>query len=217
MAKMVEIKNISKRYGSRQIFENLSINIEQGEFVSIVGPSGCGKSTLLNMIGLLETIDSGSIYIEGRKLPELNSRKATLIRRNVINYLFQSYALINDMTVMENVLIAMNFMNISKKAKIQKAEEMLDKLKILELKNQKISTLSGGEQQRVSIVRTALKPGNLILADEPTGALDENTANQVFDLIRDLSRTYGKTIIMVTHNRELAQKSDRIIELSSRS
>lgn len=214
MAKMVEIKNVSKNYGNRQIFKDLSLDIEKGEFVSIVGPSGCGKSTLLNMIGLLETMDSGSIQIEGKKLPKLNGKKATLFRRNIINYLFQSYALINDMTVMQNVLVAMNFMNISEKAKIRKAREVLERLEIKKLEGQKICTLSGGEQQRVSIARTILKPGNLILADEPTGALDQDTANQVFSLIKNLNVEHNKTIIMVTHNQQLAERTDRIISLA---
>lgn len=217
MAKMVEIKNVSKKYGSRQIFRNFSLDIEQGEFVSIVGPSGCGKSTLLNMIGLLETVDSGNIRIDGKKLPGLNGKKATLFRRNVINYLFQSYALINDMTVMQNVLVAMNFLDLSPKEKMRRAQDVLERLEINGQKDQKISTLSGGEQQRVSIARTILKPGNLILADEPTGALDENTANQVFSLIKELSTGDHKTIIMVTHNQQLAQRTDRMIALSNNS
>ncbi len=213
MEKMVEVRNVSKRFGNRQIFENFSLEIERGEFVAMVGPSGCGKSTLLNMIGLLETVDGGSIRIEGRKLPKIDGKKATMLRRNTINYLFQSYALINDMTVLENVLVAMSFVNISSKEKMKKAEEILKRVHLYKVKDQKTSTLSGGEQQRVSIARTVLKPGNIILADEPTGALDEVTANQVFELIKDLSKVYHKTVIMVTHNKELAGRADRIVAL----
>ena len=190
------------------------MDIGAGEFVSIIGPSGCGKSTLLNMIGLLESVDSGSILIGGKKLPGLNGRKATSLRRNTINYLFQSYALINDLTVMQNVQLAMNFMNISQKEKLNRAQSVLERLEIGLLANEKVSVLSGGEQQRVSIARTVLKPGDLILADEPTGALDENTANQVFSLIKNLSTEYNKTIIMVTHNPLLAQRTDRVIALT---
>lgn len=214
MERMVEIKNISKRFGNREIFKNFSVDIGAGEFVSIIGPSGCGKSTLLNMIGLLESVDSGSILIGGKKLPGLNGRKATSLRRNTINYLFQSYALINDLTVMQNVQLAMNFMNVSQKEKLKRAESVLERLEIGQLANEKVSVLSGGEQQRVSIARTVLKPGDLILADEPTGALDENTANQVFSLIKNLSTEYNKTIIMVTHNPLLAQRTDRVIALT---
>lgn len=213
MAKLVEIKNLSKSYGDRIIFNDINITIDEGEFLSIVGPSGCGKSTLLNMIGLLEEYDSGDIKISGKKIPPINSSKAVKVRRDKINYLFQSYALINDMTVIQNLLIAMKFLELSKKEKLKRIKEVLEYVKLYELRNQKVNTLSGGEQQRVAIARTILKPGDIILADEPTGALDSETADIVFSLIRELSTKYGKTIIMVTHSEELAGKTDRIIDL----
>ena len=213
MARSVEMRNVSKSFGNRQIFRNFNLEAEEGEFISIIGPSGCGKSTLLNMIGLLETFDEGEIRIGGKKLPKIDSRGATFLRRNKINYLFQSYALINDMTVMENLLLAMNFVNISKKEKIQRAKEVLKQVGLLKLQNEKINTLSGGEQQRTAIARTILKPGDIILADEPTGALDQKTADNVFSLIMELSRTYHKTVIMVTHCRGLADRTDRISDL----
>lgn len=113
----VEVKNVMKRYGARTIFQDISFSVEDGEFVALTGPSGCGKSTLLNMIGTLESVDSGDIWISGKKLPGINSRKATLLRRNTINYLFQSYALINDMMVYQNLLLSMQFLNIRQKEK----------------------------------------------------------------------------------------------------
>ena len=165
------------------------------------------------MIGLLEEIDSGEIKIYGKKLPQINSSQATRLRRNVINYLFQSFALINDITVMDNLLIAMEFLDISKKEKIRLIDKVLKDLDILILKNKKVNTLSGGEQQRVALARCILKPGDLVLADEPTGSLDPQMTETVFDLIKSLRDKYGKTVIIVTHDLELANKTDGIIKL----
>lgn len=214
MSKSVEMSNISKAFGNRQIFQDFNLEVKEGEFIAIIGPSGCGKSTLLNMIGLLEQFDEGMIKINGKKLPKIDGKGATMLRRNKINYLFQSYALINDMTIMQNLLVAMNFMNISKKEKIQRAKDVLKQVGLSDLQNEKINTLSGGEQQRAAIARTILKPGDIILADEPTGALDQKTAENVFSLIMDLSKKYGKTVIMVTHSQDLACKADRVIDLT---
>ena len=213
MTKAVEIRNVTKTFGKRKIFDNFHLDVEEGEFVAIVGPSGCGKSTLLNMIGLLESPDSGTIQIEGRRLPKIDGKRAMMLRRNTINYLFQSYALINDMTILQNLFVAMNFMDISEKDKLKRAEKVLKQVGLIQLKEEKINTLSGGEQQRVAIARTILKPGDIVLADEPTGALDQKTAECVFTLIMDLSKKYGKTVIMVTHSRELAYQADRVIDL----
>lgn len=214
MSKSVEINNVSKSFGNRQIFKGFNLDVNEGEFVAIIGPSGCGKSTLLNMIGLLEQFDGGMIKIAGKKLPKIDGKSATLLRRNKINYLFQSYALINDMTILQNLLVAMNFVNISKKEKIQKVDKVLKQVGLWELKDEKVNTLSGGEQQRVAIARTILKPGDIILADEPTGALDQKTAENVFSLIMNLSKKYEKTVIMVTHCQDLACRADRIIDLT---
>lgn len=215
MTKAIEILNVTKKFGKRFIFRDLNLSIERGEFVAIVGTSGCGKSTLLNMIGLLESIDAGQIILNGKEIPKMESKKATLLRRNTINYLFQSFALINDMTIYQNLFIAMNFLNITDKEKDIKIDKILEKVNLKELKNEKINTLSGGEQQRVALARTILKPGDIILADEPTGSLDSATAEIVFDLIKDLSKQYKKTVIMVTHNKSLANKADRIINLEN--
>ena len=169
MTKAVEIRNVTKTFGKRKIFDNFHLDVEEGEFVAIVGPSGCGKSTLLNMIGLLESPDSGTIQIEGRRLPKIDGKRAMMLRRNTINYLFQSYTLINDMTILQNLFVAMNFMDISEKEKLKRAEKVLKQVGLIQLKEEKINTLSGGEQQRVAIARTILKPGDIVLADEPTG------------------------------------------------
>ena len=214
MSKAVEIKNLTKKYGKRVIFSNLNICVEDGEIVALVGASGCGKSTLLNIIGLLERYDAGDIKICGKKNPEIESSAATMLRRNTINYLFQSFALIGDMTEVQNILIAMKFLNITQKEKERRIDKVLEQVNLLPLKEEMVHTLSGGEQQRVALARTILKPGNIVLADEPTGALDTESAMNAFSLIKDLCKQYGKTVIMVTHSLELAQKTDRVIDLT---
>lgn len=212
--KAVELNNVCKKYGSRVILKGVSFFVDDGELVALVGPSGCGKSTILNMIGALETVDQGEIRIFGKKLPSIDSHRATLMRRGTINYLFQSFALINDMTVCQNLLLSMHFLNRSDKDKMASVDQMLDAVHLLPLKNATVNTLSGGEQQRVALARTMLKPGKLILADEPTGSLDEHSADISFSLIQSLCKEYGKTVIMVTHSPELARKANRIIDLT---
>ena len=210
----VEIKGLNKSFGKRTIIKDFDLSVREGEFIALMGPSGCGKSTLLNMIGLLEPCDSGTILLHGKKNPKVESSKATQFRRNSINYLFQSYALINDATVMDNLLCGMYFMDASDKEKKKRASSVLKKVGLLELKNEKVNTLSGGEMQRVAIARCILKPGDIILADEPTGALDVKTAESVFRLLLSLRDEYNNTIIMVTHSPELAKRADRIVALN---
>ena len=211
---IIELKNVSKSYDGRKIIDNLTISIPENSLVAITGKSGSGKSTILNMIGLLESIDSGSIKINGNNIPNINSSKATMLRRKTINYLFQSYALISDITVWDNLMIAMEFLDLSKKEKNDKIDKVLKDLDIFILKNKKVNTLSGGEQQRVALARCILKPGNLILADEPTGSLDPKMAEIVFELIKYLRDKYNKTVIIVTHDISLANKADFIVDLS---
>ena len=211
---IIELKNVSKSYDGRKIIDNLTISIPENSLVAITGKSGSGKSTILNMIGLLESIDSGSIKINGNNIPNINSSKATMLRRNTINYLFQSYALISDITVLDNLMVAMEFLDLSKKEKNDKIDKVLKDLDIFILKNKKVNTLSGGEQQRVALARCILKPGNLILADEPTGSLDPKMAEIVFELIKYLRDKYNKTVIIVTHDILLANKADFIVDLS---
>ncbi|EDS76306.1 lipoprotein-releasing system ATP-binding protein LolD [Clostridium botulinum C str. Eklund] len=213
MAKAIEVLNVTKKFGKRYIFQNLNLFVEEGEFIAIVGPSGCGKSTLLNMIGILESGDAGRINLKGKEIPKIESKRATMLRRNTINYLFQSFALINDMTIYENFFLAMKFLDITNKEKDIRIKEILKKVNLEELKDEKVNTLSGGEQQRVALARTILKPGDIILADELTGSLDSASAEIAFNLIKDLSKQYKKTVMMVTHSEKLANKTDRIINI----
>ena len=209
----VEIMDVTKKYGDRVIFDHINMEIREGEMTALIGPSGCGKSTLLNIIGLLEDFSNGKVRIFGKEIPRINSRKATMLRRNTVNYLFQSSALVGDMTVYQNLMLAMHFVRISQKEKEIRINRMLHEVGLPKMKSAVVNTLSGGEQQRVALARTLLKPGKLILADEPTGALDEKSAEKVFLLLRDLCVQYKKTVIMVTHNMELARKADRVVNL----
>ena len=154
----IKINHLTKKFGDRIVFENLNLEIPERSIISIVGKSGSGKSTLLNMIGLLEDFEIGSIELFGNTLPKINSSKATQIRRNKISYLFQSYALINDMTVTQNLLLSLHFTDLSTNEKKNKLDLVLDELELNHLKKSKINTLSGGEQQRVALARAILKP-----------------------------------------------------------
>lgn len=211
--KHLQIKNISKSFGKKKIIDNFSLDLEKNEILAIVGKSGSGKSTLLNMIGLLEEYDSGEILLKGKPLPNINSKEATLIRRNEINYVFQTNALVSSKSVKDNLLIAMEYVKKSKEEKDKDIKKILEKLEILDLLDQKINTISGGEAQRVAIARCVLKPGDLILADEPTGSLDPKMSDEVFKLLLSLRDLYDKTIIIVSHDMKLANNCDRIIDI----
>lgn len=211
--KHLQIKNISKSFGKKKIIDNFSLDLENNEILAIVGKSGSGKSTLLNMIGLLEEYDSGEILLKEKPLPNINSKEATLIRRNEINYVFQTNALVSSKSVKDNLLIAMEYVKKSKEEKDKDIKEILEKLEILDLLDQKINTISGGEAQRVAIARCVLKPGDLILADEPTGSLDPKMSDEVFKLLLSLRDLYDKTIIIVSHDMKLANNCDRIIDI----
>ena len=209
----ISVRQLSKYYGAKRVIENISFDISDREFVALIGPSGSGKSTLLNLIGLLETVDEGTITIDGEILPQVNSKKATHLRRNVLNYLFQSNSLIPNDSVGDNLMLALHYTNLTKEKKDKKIKTVLSKVHMESFLESRINELSGGEQQRIAIARAILKPGELILADEPTGSLDPQMAQTAFELLKLLRDEYGKTIILVTHNMDQAQQCDRIIDL----
>ena len=209
----ISVRQLSKYYGAKRVIENISFDISDREFVALIGPSGSGKSTLLNLIGLLETVDEGTITIDGEILPQVNSKKATHLRRNVLNYLFQSNALIPNESVSDNLMLALHYTDLTKKEKDKKIKTVLSKVHMESFLESRINELSGGEQQRIAIARAILKPGELILADEPTGSLDPQMAQTAFELLKLLRDEYGKTIILITHNMDQAQQCDRIIDL----
>ncbi len=209
----LQVDALNKSFGNNTVLHNISFEIESGESVALVGPSGCGKSTLLNIIGLLETLDSGTVNLEGRTYPSINSKKATLMRRTEINYLFQSFALINDWKVSKNLLLALQYTKLSKQEQERLIRTALENYGIGEKFDAVVNELSGGEKQRVAIARAMIKPGNLILADEPTGSLDKAMATIVIDSLLDSVHANHKTLLMVTHDMGIAQRCDRIIEL----
>jgi len=213
MKTFLQVDALNKSFGSNTVLHNISFEIQSGESVALVGPSGCGKSTLLNIIGLLETLDSGKINLEGRAYPSINSKKATLMRRTEINYLFQSFALINDWKVSKNLLLALQYTKLSKQEQERLIRTSLENYEIGEKFDAVVNELSGGEKQRVAIARAMIKPGNLILADEPTGSLDKAMATIVIDSLLDSVHANHKTLLMVTHDMGIAQRCDRIIEL----
>lgn len=209
---MIEIKNLKKSYGSHVVIKNLNLKIEDNEMIAIVGASGCGKSTLLNIIGQIDSQYSGEVIINNLNTHRFSKNKKEEFIRYNINYLFQNFALIESLTVNENLLIGLEYVNISKQEKNKKISEALKKVNLENYSNKKIFELSGGEQQRIALARIMLKPGNIVLADEPTGNLDKKSSQLVMDLLKKLQKD-GKTIIIVTHSEEVAKQCDRVIKL----
>ena len=209
---MIEIKNLNKSFKENQVFINFNCQIKEGFMTAIIGKSGSGKSTLLNMIGLLDLDYQGEILYDNINIKNLKENKQTEFIRNNINYLFQNYALIDNETVEQNLLLTLAYEKISKKEKLNKINTVLTKVGLDNFNDKKIYTLSGGEQQRIALARTIIKKGNIILADEPTGNLDEENKNQVLNILKELKKL-GKTIIIVTHDLSIANECDEIIKL----
>ena len=217
----LEVNDITKVFAtSAGIFEALrgiSFVINRGEFVSIVGPSGSGKSTLLNMIGALDRPTSGKVYIDGIDIFSLRDGEIASMRNKLIGFIFQSFNLINRSTVQKNVELPAIISDMSKQERNHRAFMLLETLGVADKAKFKTSSLSGGQQQRVAIARALINNPTMILADEPTGNLDTATGNEVFALLKNLSSKFRRTIIMVTHNPELADKTDKIIYIKDGS
>lgn len=194
---MIKLENVGKKFGDKQLFTNINLTIEKGDSIAIVGKSGSGKSTLMNMIGLIEKPTSGKILWDGSEI-KVNSSKAKNIIRDRIGYLFQNYALIDDKTARKNVEIGVKY-NKDIKNKDQAVLDSLEKVGLKDEIDQKIFTLSGGEQQRVALARLLVKPCDVIFADEPTGNLDDENSKKVMDILFELNKE-GKTIVVVTHD-----------------
>jgi len=209
---IVELNNITKKYGNKKLFDKFSLKINKNELVAITGPSGKGKTTILNMIGLLEEFDEGELLIDGQKNIKVNSSKATKILREKIGYLFQNYALVDDETVYYNLDLALKYVKNNRKEKNELIKKALNDVGLKGFEKRKIYELSGGEQQRVAIARIILKPCKVILADEPTGSLDEKNRDLVLDLLKKLN-SEGRTIVLVTHDEFVANQCDRIINI----
>ncbi|MGE7920350.1 ABC transporter ATP-binding protein [Viridibacillus sp. NPDC093762] len=206
---LIKLENITKSYNGHLIFNNLNLEIEKGEFLGITGKSGAGKSTLLNIIGLLEECD-GNVIINGKKISYRDTKEVRKLLKNEIGYLFQNYALIDDLTVYENLRIVLD--KIPQKEGRKLALQELNKLGLGDILDKKIFQLSGGEQQRVAIARLILRKSEIILADEPTGSLDQKNGKIIMNLLKEF-HNQGKTIIMVSHDESAISNCSRVINL----
>jgi lipoprotein-releasing system ATP-binding protein len=210
---MIEVKEIEKSYGSLQVLKKVSLTIENNKVVTIVGPSGAGKSTLLHIIGTLDKADRGDVIIDGVNLNQLSDDKLAEFRNRHIGFVYQFHHLLPEFTALENVAMPALIAGKSRKESFNRAKELLDFLKLGDRVGHKPAQLSGGEQQRVSVARALMNNPELILADEPSGNLDTENARKLHDLFFVLRDTFKQTFIIVTHNEELAQLSDRKIVL----
>ncbi|MDE6994540.1 MAG: ABC transporter ATP-binding protein [Lachnospiraceae bacterium] len=213
---LLEVNNICKTYGSGETavhaLKQVSFSVPKGEYVAIVGESGSGKSTLLNMIGALDTPDSGKVTIGGKEIFAMNDSKLTVFRRRNIGFIFQAFNLVPELTVEQNIMfpVLLDYQKPDRKY----LEELLTVLNLQERRNHLPTQLSGGQQQRVAIGRALITRPSLILADEPTGNLDTQNSSEVIALLKEASRKYEQTIIMITHNRSIAQSADRILQVA---
>ena len=213
---LLEVRSLSKTYGSGETavhaLKDVSFCVPKGEFVAVVGESGSGQSTLLNMIGALDTPTSGKVIIDGKEIFAMNDRKLTVFRRRNIGFIFQAFNLVPELTVEQNIIFPM-LLDYQKPDK-KYLEELLTVLSLKERRNHLPNQLSGGQQQRVAIGRALITRPSLILADEPTGNLDSRNSSEVIALLKEASKKYEQTIIMITHNRSIAQTADRVLQVS---
>lgn len=213
---ILHVSNLTKTYMQGKIpvhaLNDVNFDANKGEFISIVGPSGSGKSTLLSMIGLLDRPTAGSVFIEDKEITKTKERDAPKIRREKIGFVFQHFNLLSTLTAIENVDIAMRFSGVSKKKRKERAYQLLSQVGLGDRLTHRPSELSGGEQQRVAIARSMANNPAIILADEPTGAVDTKTREIIVGILKDLSKN-GQTILVVTHDPEVANRTDRIITM----
>ena len=213
---MIHIKNLHKTYQAAQplhVLKGIDLDIEEGDFVSIMGSSGSGKSTLLNILGILDTYDEGEYYIADTLIKNLSENKAAEYRNRMIGFIFQSFNLINYKTALENVALPLYYQGVSRKKRNLLAMEQLERLGLKDWAHHLPNELSGGQKQRVAIARSIITNPQILLADEPTGALDSTTSGEVMQLLTDLNAE-GRTIIVVTHESGVAYRTKRIIHLS---
>ncbi len=210
---MIEIDKIHKRFGDLHVLNGIDLRIDSGEIVSIVGKSGAGKSTLLHIIGTLDTPSSGTVKINNEMVTQLSSIKLASFRNEHIGFVFQFHHLLPEFTALENVTLPALIAGRAKAEAKEKSEYLLDFLGLGDRLTHRPSELSGGEQQRVAIARALINDPDIILADEPTGNLDTSTSMEIHELIVQLRESFGRTFVIVTHSRELAGMSDRIITM----
>lgn len=211
---MIELKGIHKTYPGAvplHVLKGVNLHINEGELVSIMGPSGSGKSTMLNVMGILDDYDEGEYYLAGRLVKNLTQRQESMYRNELIGFIFQSFNLIGFKNAMENVALPLYYRGVKKKERNELAMEYLDKVGLAEHWHHLPTQLSGGQKQRVAIARALISHPKIILADEPTGALDSKTTQEVMDMLRTVNREEKQTVIIVTHEQEIADQTDRRI------
>lgn len=215
---ILKLENVEKKYSGSveelHIINNLSFSVEEGEFISILGRSGSGKSTLLNIMGLLDRVDGGKIFIGGQEVDKLSEEERDKIKNQMIGFVFQFHYLLPEFTALENVMLPALLNNFDKKLEIEKrAKELLEKVGLGERENHKPSQLSGGEKQRVAIARALINSPKILLADEPTGNLDEDTAMSIMRILEESVHHLNKCAIIVTHSNEVAKRADVVFQL----
>ena len=218
MEKILELKNIHKSFrlgeDDIEVLNGIEISIQQGETFAIVGPSGSGKTTLLQIIGLLDSPTSGELYVRGKSPEDLNDKSKSRLRNEFFGFIYQFHHLLNEFTALENTMMPLLIREQTTKEARTKAQDLLIRIGLEHRINHKPHELSGGECQRVAVARALVTSPSLILADEPTGNLDPETADRVFDSFLDLNRSLNTSLIMVTHNQELAKRMDKVYELN---
>ncbi|CCZ04690.1 ABC transporter ATP-binding protein [Bovifimicola ammoniilytica] len=213
---MIELKDVCKtyKYGKEETkaLDNINLTIKDGEFVAVIGNSGSGKSTLLNVIGCMDLMDSGSYILNGQEISGIKINKLHKARKESISFVFQNFALLNHYTVFENVEVPLLAKKVRKSERKRIVKEKLELMGIYDLKSKLPTKISGGQQQRCAIARALASDNNIILADEPTGALDSKTGEEIINVLKQLNGM-GKTVIIVTHNMDIAKQTDRILEM----
>ena len=209
---MIEVKGLYKNFGSLKVLRGISLNINQGDIISIIGPSGSGKSTLLNIMGLLDQPTAGNYYLDGMEVGRLREKDRTEVRKGKIGFVFQSFNLIDELNVFENVELPLTYLKIPAAERRRRVNEILSRMNISHRAGHYPQQLSGGQQQRVAIARAVVSGPKLILADEPTGNLDSKNGQEVMELLTELNKE-GTTIVMVTHSQRDAGFAGRVISL----
>jgi len=213
---MIKINNLQKFYRTEEVetiaLNGVGIHVQEGEFVAVMGPSGCGKTTLLNIVGLLDGLDEGSYLFNQIEVAKFNERKRSELRKHNIGFVFQSFNLIDELTVYENVELPLIYTKVRKKERKERVEAVLEKVQMMHRRNHFPQQLSGGQQQRVAVARAVVNNPKIILADEPTGNLDSTNGNEVMNMLTELNEA-GTTIIMVTHSEHDAKFAARTIRM----
>ncbi|MBP5380598.1 MAG: ABC transporter ATP-binding protein [Bacteroidaceae bacterium] len=210
---MIQLRNITKRFGSLQVLKGIDLDINRGEIVSIVGPSGAGKTTLLQIMGTLDKADTGTIQIEGTDIDTLSANQLSHFRNQKIGFVFQFHQLLPEFTALENIMIPAFIGGAGRKEAKRRAEELLDFMNLGERANHKPNQLSGGEKQRVAVARALANNPAVVMADEPSGSLDSQNKQELHQLFFDLRERFGQTFVIVTHDEQLAALTDRTIHL----